>query len=116
MANGIELGLLTVYNHFSVSLQQPTQVTQAKLEVEKTRRANSLSDKFNALEQLRQKQREDHMQHRRDVMRQEADDMNNMTLKIHHFEKDFKNKVKNRDGRFANSYAPETLRMAAFGG
>ena len=56
------------------------------------------------------------MQHRRDVMRQEADDMNNMTLKIHNFEKDFKNKVKNRDGRFANSYAPETLRMAAFGG
>ena len=27
-----------------------------------------------------------------------------------------KAQVKHREGRFANSYAPETLRMAAFGG
>ena len=49
-------------------------------------------------------------------MKREADEMNNMTLKMHNFESDYKSKVKNRDGRFANSYAPETLRMATFGG
>ena len=49
-------------------------------------------------------------------MKREADEMNNMTLKMHNFESNYKNKVKNRDGRFANSYAPETLRMAPFGG
>ena len=49
-------------------------------------------------------------------MKKEADEMNNVTLKIHGFEKDFNSKVKRRDGRFANSYAPETLRMATFGG
>ena len=37
-------------------------------------------------------------------------------MKIHGFVKDYGNKVKARDGRFGNSYAPETLRMAAFGG
>ena len=49
-------------------------------------------------------------------MRKEADELNKITLKMHNFEHDFKQKVKVRDGRFANSYAPETLRMAAFGG
>ena len=49
-------------------------------------------------------------------MRQEADDLNKVTLKMKTFEKDYNSKVKQRDGRFANSYAPETLRMSAFGG
>ena len=91
-------------------------VTHAKLEVEKTKRANSLSDKLNMVEELRIRQRELAMQHRRDVIKQEADELNKITLSMHKFEKDFKNKVKHRDGRFANSYAPETLRMATFGG
>ena len=42
--------------------------------------------------------------------------MNAATLRMHSVEKEYNKKVKARDGRFANSYAPETLRMAAFGG
>ena len=49
-------------------------------------------------------------------MKKEADEVNAVTLKMHGFEKDYNSKVKHRDGRFTNSYAPETLRMAAFGG
>ena len=56
------------------------------------------------------------MQHRRDVMKKEADEMNNATVKMHAIVKDYEKKIKTRDGRFGNSYAPETLRMAAFGG
>ena len=49
-------------------------------------------------------------------MRKEADELNKVTAKLHGFEQDYNSKVKKRDGRFANSYAPETLRMATFGG
>ena len=49
-------------------------------------------------------------------MRKEADELNIMTLKMHSFDHAFKQNIKVRDGRFANSYAPETLRMATFGG
>ena len=49
-------------------------------------------------------------------MRKEADDLNLATIKMHNIQKEYTQKVKARDGRFANSYAPETLRMAAFGG
>ena len=40
-------------------MQQPSIVTQAKLEVEKNRRANDLSEKMDKIEQMRQKERED---------------------------------------------------------
>ena len=42
-------------------LQQPNVVTQAKLEVEKTKRANQLAAKLEQIEQLRWKQRDDHL-------------------------------------------------------
>lgn len=96
-------------------LQQPSIVTQAKLEVEKTKRVDALAEKFDKIDKLRQKQREDHMQHRREVMKKEADEVNYATVKMHAITKDYEKKIKIRDGRFGNSYAPETLRMAAFG-
>ena len=37
-------------------------------------------------------------------------------MKIHNHAKEYSKSIKARDGRFANSYAPETLRMATFGG
>ena len=75
-----------------------------------------LADKFNLKEQARVAQRDNHMAYRRNVMRKEADEMNVATMQVHAFQKDYGSKVKQRDGRFSNSYAPETLRLAAFGG
>ena len=49
-------------------------------------------------------------------MRKDTDELNLLTLKQHSFYKDQEMKQKLRDGRFANSYAPEGMRIGATGG
>lgn len=68
-----------------------------------------LTERLNQLEQLRQRQRDKDLHQRREAIRKDADDYNQLTLKNNRFVKDFEKKQKERDGKFANSYAPEAL-------
>ena len=50
------------------------------------------------------------------MLKKEADDINKKTIKAHERAKMHEQQIKIRQGRFSNSYAPENLRMATYGG
>lgn len=75
-----------------------------------------IADKMDAVEKLRQRQREEDLERRRQVARFEADELNKATLKFHQKQKAHESQTRARYGRFNNSYAADSLRMAAFGG
>ncbi len=91
-------------------------VTHAKMEVEKTNKIHRLANQLDQLDFQRQKERENDLAERRRIARLEADNINKKTLKQHEKEKSHFLDIKARYGRQGNSYAPDSLRMAAFGG
>ena len=42
-------------------------------------------------------------------MKRDADEQNRLTIKNHQFAKNYEKMIKTKDGKFANSYAPEAL-------
>ena len=68
------------------------------------------------VEKQRTKEREDDAYRRKETARLEANRVNQKTLNMHEKEKKHFLDTKARYGRQSNSYAPDSLRMAAFGG
>ena len=89
--------------------QNPAIVTAAKSDLEKERRVERLTEQMLQMEQLRQRQRDEHLRLRREAMRKDAEEANNLTIRSHKFSLEFEKKQKAREGRFINAYAPETL-------
>ena len=74
-----------------------------------------MAEKLDKLEQMRIRQREEDMRLRKEAMKKDADNMNQLTLKHHEYSKKFATNVKARDGRFANSYAQDTITLMGVG-
>ena len=55
-------------------------ITQAKLEVEKDKRADRMAARYLSVNNQREKERDDELNFRRDVARKEADEINSATL------------------------------------
>ena len=64
---------------------------------------------------MRIRQREEERRLRQLAIKKDADECNQLTLKHHEYNKKFASNQKVKDGRFANSYAPETMRMMGAG-
>ena len=55
-------------------------ITQAKLEVEKDKRADRMAARYLSVNNQREKERDDELNFRREVARKEADEINSATL------------------------------------
>ena len=69
----------SMYQHFC----KPEMITQAKLEVEKDKRADRMAARYLSVNNQREKERDDELNFRREVARKEADEINSATLAQH---------------------------------
>lgn len=74
-----------------------------------------MADQMNLVELQRQRERADDLTRRRHVARLEADALNMHTLQAHAKEKMHAVDIKERYRKQSNTYAPDALRLAAFG-
>ena len=69
----------SMYQHFC----KPEIITQAKLEVEKDKRADRMAARYLQVNNQREKEREDDLSFRRETARKEADEINSAAIAQH---------------------------------